>query len=265
MVEPPADAASQVKVGSIMNICAQLLVVSGCLAAISHSAWGGIVTPISSNRLVSALNRETLPQTQVTFTGPSSGPWSATAYANNNLGQPNYNVAGNPVAVTSSQTSSFDGSGASYSGAVFIDYSAVAIPNLGVAGSNRFDASFHVEGLCEYGLLLTLSGNDFFGETTGRVVLRNDSTAQTLLSLTTSSTRSGSLPTGDYTLSVTIEGSTSGPNQFADARRQFDLMFVIPSPATTAIGGIGLATMARRNRQCHAGQSPFPVLSANRP
>ena len=230
-----------------MNTRARLLIVSVCAAAIPHAARGGLVTPISSNRVVTALNRETLPQTQVTFTGPVVGAWQATAYALNDIGQPNANPNGSSVAITSAQNSTFDASGLVYSGFVFIDINAAVIPNPGVQGTNICDATFRITGACDFSLLSVSSGQDFFNETTNSIVLRNDTTSQTIFSFSGSSTRSGTLLSGDYTLSIRIQGSASGPTQFADGRRQLDLSFAVPAPSTLlALCPIGILATRRR-------------------
>lgn len=220
------------------------------IAIMANHATAGVVTPLGSNRTVSIVNRETIPQTQVSFTGPTVGPWQATAYALNEIGQPNANPNGSSVAITSAQNSTFDASGLVYSGFVFIDFNAAVIPNPGVQGTNICDATFRIAGTCDFSLLCVSSGQDFFNETTNSIVLRNDTTAQTIFSFSGSSTRSGTLLSGDYTLSIRIQGSASGPTQFADGRRQLDLSFAVPAPGTLlALCPIGILATRRRRRR----------------
>ncbi|HMN41717.1 MAG TPA: hypothetical protein PKE29_12795, partial [Phycisphaerales bacterium] len=71
----------------------------------ARAASAGIITPISTDRFVTAMNRETLPQTTVTNTGPALGPWQSTAIAANLLPtDPNFNINGSPCAITVSVT-----------------------------------------------------------------------------------------------------------------------------------------------------------------
>lgn len=211
-------------------------------------AIAGIVTPISSNRVVTSLNRETLPQTQVSFTGPTVGMWQATAQASNlNASDPNFNSNGALVVVTSSQQSNFSSAGISFSGFIFIDYSFALMPQLGTSATNRCDTVFHVEGNSDYQFQAAYSGQDFFNETASTIFLRSNTTSQTLFSISASDSRSGTLPTGDYTLSVLITGGTSG-SQFADARRQIDATFTIPAPAA-GLGFLAPLCLASRRRR----------------
>ncbi len=209
-------------------------------------AWAGMVTPLSSNRSVTALNRETIPLIQISSSGPAFGSWQSQAQAANVSNQPNYNPAGSFVTATSFQQSDFSSSGLSYSGFVFIDYIAAFQPNPGTSVSNRCDAIFHVEGNSDYQFQAAYSGQDFLNETTSTIFLRSNTTAQTLFSITASDMRSGTLPTGDYTLSILISGGTSG-SQIADARRQIDATFTIPAPGTLlALCPIGILATRRR-------------------
>ena len=136
--------------------------VGPCLiaATVIHasSANADIVTPISSDRQVSVLNRDTNPQTAASVTGPAFGPWQATAYAINDSSNPNFNGDGSAVAVTSQQQSAFSASGISFSGFVFIDYTVGLVPDLGCMGTNRCDATFHVDGTCPYQFQCAFSG-----------------------------------------------------------------------------------------------------------
>jgi hypothetical protein len=232
-----------------MNARTLFIVVSVCLAAMSISARGGVVTPISSNRLVSVLNRETLPQTQVSFTGPTLGSWQATAQASNlNFSDPNFNFNGSLVVVTSSQQSAFSSAGVSFSGFVFIDYSSVLPPHLGTSGTNRCDTVFHVEGASDYTFQATYTFMATEALTSWGIFLRNNSTAQTIFNQNASGVRAGTLPTGDYTLSILIQGN-SGGTLWGDARTQIDALFSIPAPATGAwLLLLAPIALARRRR-----------------
>ncbi len=232
----------------------RVLFYIGFIAVMPGVVLGGVVTPLSSNRTVTALNRETIPQTQVSFTGPAVGLWQATAQVSNlNFSDPNFNPNGALVVVTSSQQSMFSSAGISFSGFVIIDYSFAALPQLGTSVSNRCDTVFHVEGNSDYQFQAAYSGQDFFNETVSTVFLRNNSTSQTLFSITASDMRSGTLPTGDYTLSILISGGTSG-SQIADARRQIDATFTIPAPAAGfgLLAPLVLATRRRRSLAAHS-------------
>ena len=207
----------------------------------------GVVTPLSSNRFVTVLNRETLPQTTMSFTGPALGPWQATAYVINELGQPNANPFGSPTAVTSSQQSSFAADGVSFTGFVFIDYSGVVPPNLGVSATNRSDTIFHVEGDCSFQFQATFTSNNV-SETQGSLFLRSTATSQNIFSLTASGSQSGILPTGDYTLSIVIQGNSGGILSF-DGRTQIDALFTIPAPSTGLCILLAPLLLASRSRR----------------
>ncbi len=204
------------------------------VSAAASFAWGGVVTPLSSNRVVSVTNRETSPQSSQSFTGPAVGPWQQQAVVSNDSSQPNWNPFGSIFAVTSSQHSNFDAGGIAFAGFVLLDFSVPVQPVPGGSVSNRCDAMFHVEGQCNYSLQATYSGTDLRNETSGTVFLRNDSTSQTLFSLSASNALAGTLLTGDYTLSIVIQGNVNGV-MAANARNQIDLTFAIPAPSAIAI------------------------------
>ena len=230
-----------------MNLSPCFVAAFICTLGQAH-AEAGVITPVSSNRVVSVVNRETNPQTFQSFTGPTLGTWQAQAYASNDSSQPNWNPFGSIVAVTSSQQSNFTSAGVTFSGFVFIDYGGAAQPNPGVSASNRCDTVFHVQGSSDYHFQGTIASNNV-SETQGSLFLRSDLNGQNIFSLTASGSQSGTLPTGDYTLSFLIQGNSMGVNQIFDARTQIDATFTIPSPATGfAIALLPLALLSRRRR-----------------
>jgi hypothetical protein len=207
-------------------------------------APASIVTPISSTRVVSVVNRETNPQTSQSFTGPQFGSWQAQAYASNDSSNPNYNQAGSIVAVTSSQQSTFSPSGVTFTGFVFIDYSSPTLPNNGVSAADRCDTVFHIDGPCPYQFQTAFTSNNV-SETAGIITLQNNATMQNVFSITASDTRAGTLPTGDYTLSIVINGIAMGFNQTFDGRTQVDAALTVPAPGGAALLGL-FAIFARR-------------------
>ncbi len=217
-----------------------------CLLSSGELAHAGVVTPLSSTRTVSATNRENLPPNTVTFSGPTLGPWQATALASNvNFSDPNFNINGNALAATSSQQSNFSASGISFSGFVFIDIVALFTFVQGASALNRCDTSFHVEGSCDYQFQATITSNNV-SETQGFISLRNDTTSQNIFSLTASANQFGTLPTGNYTLSTLIQGNSSGTIAF-DGRTQIDAVFTIPTPAAPMLLLAPLAVRRRRS------------------
>ncbi len=224
-------------------------ILGSAFAILASNAPAGVVTPTSSNRVVSVLNRETLPQTTVTMTGPSLGAWQSQAQSINDVGQPNFNPNGAGLTVTSSQQSNFSAAGVTFTGFVFIDYNGVALPQLGSAVSNRSDTTFHVQGDCDYLLGSTFAANSV-AQFTNSISLRSTG-GQQFFTLSASGSRAGTLPTGDYILSILITGSSSG-SQTADVRSQIDATFTIPAPAVGLVLLAPLVLATRRGRSMAA-------------
>jgi hypothetical protein len=224
---------------------AGLLVVVVC----AHIARAGVVTPVSSDRLVYALNRETIPQTTNQTVGPSFGLWQAQAYTPNlNAGDPNFNVNGSSVAITASQQSNFGAAGVSYSGFVFVDYGVGVAPNPGASGISRCFTTFHVDGNCPYQLDATFLMSGFVAsETAASISLVAGTSGPAIFSMTSSGSQSGVLPTGDYTLKILITGDAFGVSQIGDSRRQIDATFAIPAPSA-AVSLVVLCGIVSRRR-----------------
>ncbi len=184
----------------------------------------------------------------MSFTGPTIGPWQAQVQVANASGQPNFNPNGSIVSVTSFQQSDFSSNGVSYSGYAFIDYNGSSLPQLGTSVSNRCDTVFHVEGNADYQFQATLVANSV-AQFNNSIFLRNNASGANLFSFSASGATSGTLPTGDYTLSILITGSSSGTQVF-DVRSQIDATFTIPAPAGASLLGVSglLGTRRRRSR-----------------
>jgi hypothetical protein len=229
-------------------------IASAVVLANAAASYGAIVTPISSTRTISVLNRETSPQTSMSASGPMFGAWQASVHAINDSGQPNYNPFGSVVDVTSSQQSDFGASGVSFAGFVFIDYSTGLSPILGTSATNRCDAVFHVDGPCPYAFQATFSGTDLLNETTGTIFLRNNATLQNVFSVSASSSNSGTLAAGDYTFSILLQANNSG-SPAADGRKQAAASLVVPAPAALAIlAPCGLLGGIRSRRSSGVGR-----------
>lgn len=234
-----------------MNTHQLSLLAVACTLMATSLCQGGIVTPTSSNRVVSVSNRETFPTTDQSFAGPPFGFWQDQAFARNDSNQPNWNPSGSLLSVTSSQQSSFTASGVEFSGFVFIDYDAASAPNRGCTLVCRCDCTFQVVGSTDYQFNGVLSGFDFSpqqNEVSSTVFLRNLGTAQNVFVFNGAGTSAGTLATGDYTLSILIQGGTSGLQQIADARRQIDATFTVPAPAAAAPLALGIFALPRRRR-----------------
>lgn len=207
-------------------------------------AGAGILVPTSSDRLVTVTNRENLPETTVSATGPATGPWVATAYkANLTFSDPNANPNGSPLAVTATQQSDFSANGVSFSGFIFVDYSGVVPPNLGCTATNRCFATFHIAAPCDYTLGTTITSNNV-SETQGSVALFQNGSP--LFTQTVSGDRTGTLQVGDYELRILILGGSGGSIAF-DGRTDMNVTFSVPAPAAPlALLPLGLLAVRRR-------------------
>jgi hypothetical protein len=231
-----------------MVICVPLRIaavtVVGLLGAASPAA-AGVMSPISSDRFVSVTNRENLPATTVSASGPAMGSWQSTAYkANLSSADQNINFDGSALAVTSTQQSDITSNGITFNGFVFIDYVAVVPPNLGGAATNRCYAEFHIAAPCDYTLGTTISSNNV-SETQGTVALFQSGSP--LFTQTMSGNRSGTLPVGDYELRILISGNSGGSIAF-DGRTQIDAVFSVPAPTSALSFTLPGFALARRRR-----------------
>src|SRR5262249_18486226 len=145
-----------------------------------------------------------IPQTTVQSAGPAFGAWTAQAYAPNvNFGDPNFNPNGSLVDITASQQSNFTPSAVTFSGFVFIDYSAGVSPNPGVSGISRCFTTFHVDGSCPYQLDASFQFPGIVASlTTASISLVSGTSGPAIFSMTSTGSQSGVLTSGDYTLKI---------------------------------------------------------------
>ncbi len=222
----------------------------GVLLLTQAVSRAGIVTPTSSTRLVSATNRETIPTTQQSSTGPAFGAWAGNAVVPNlDFGDPNFNPFGSLLVVSASQQSNFSAAGVTFTGFVFVDYTFGFAPVPGGAATSRSDCTFHVEGPCDFVFQSTFTAYDLSNShnvVSASAVLRRNTTSETIFSRTFTGDQLGTLTTGDYTLSILIQANSMGAQQYGDARAQIDATFTIPGPSSALIVAL-FPLLARRS------------------
>ncbi len=108
--------------------------------------------------------------------------------------------------------------------------------------------TFQVDGSCPFDFQTTFTSNNV-SETQGSLFLRNNTTSTNVFSYSASGSQSGILSTGNYTLSILIQGHSGGSLSF-DGRTQIDAVFNVPAPAAcTGLGLSAAALLARRRRR----------------